>query len=403
MPNIKLKDQSGIEITYNNVDVISIPLADGSGNFDFGITDDELTMDAKSNLFSNWWWFLDKYGNRIKVRLAQVDPDSLFGIGCTRDLNDIKLIEKVPGESCSLRYMFSGYYGKKLPVPIWEGTKPIRYIAGMFSQCNNLTDTEIKSFLSHFNFSGLTGAGFSSLFNECRSVRNINSILAQLHAQCKDFVGGSIIGGATYMDTLCSHTSVADELVGLPVPGGDVAYDSQQPFEESYYLDSIVAGASRAKKITFATKTDGTPYTVKWDGKTISLTNQIGYTTAENDILSHSSVHGITQEKRVSDAATYEALKNDPDYYVYNNATQTYDGNEVNIGLLYSRYNHTSAVETINSLPDCSAYCAEKNTTNTIRFKKYSGALTDGGGINTLTEQEIAVATNKGWTVSLEV
>ena len=403
MPNIKLKDQSGIEITYNNVDVISIPLADGSGNFDFGLTDDELTMDAVNNLFKGWDWFLDKYGNRIKVRLTQVDPDTLFGYGYTKDLNDIKLIEKVPGEGCSLRYMFYGYYGKKLPVPIWEGTKPIREISSIFADCKNLTDTEIKSFLSHFNFSGLKGAGFSSLFRECRSVRNINSILAQLHDKSKDFVGGAIVGGATYMDSLCNQTSVADEIVGLPVPGGDVAYDSQSPFEGSYSLDSIVAGASRAKRITFATKTDGTPYTVKWGGIKLSLVDQIGYSTAENNILDQSSVHGITQEKKVSDAATYEALKNDPDYYVYNNFSQSYDGKVVYIGLLYSRYNHTSAVETINSLPDCSAYCAETSNTNTIVFKKYLGALTDGGGINTLTEQEIAVATNKGWTVSLVV
>ena len=403
MPNIKLKDQSGIEITYNNVDVISIPLADGSGNFDFGLTDDDLTMDAQTTLFKGWDWFLDKYGNRIKVRLSQVDPDSLFGYDCTRDLNDIKLIEKVPGEKCSLRYMFRGYFGKKLPVPIWEGTKPIKSISNTFSGCKNLTDTEIKSFLSHFNFSGLTSASFSELFSKCRSVRNINSILAQLHAQCKDFVGGSIVGGATYMDSICSQTSVADEIVGLPVPCGDVAYDSQSPFEGNYSLYGIVDGASRAKRITFATKTDGTPYTVKWGDIKISLVDQIGYSTEENNILDQSSVHGITQEKRVSDAATYEALKNDPDYYVYNNFSQGYDGKSVYIGVLYSRYNHTSAVETINSLPDCSAYCAETNSTNTIKFKKYSGALTDGGGINTLTEEEIAVATNKGWTVSLVV
>ena len=105
----------------------------------------------------------------------------------------------------------------------------------------------------------------------------------------------------------------------------------------------------------------------------------------------------------MSEAATDDEQKNDPDYYVYNQGSQSYDGNELSVGLLYSRYNHTSAVETINSLPDCSAYCAEINRTNTIKFKKYSGALTDGGGVNTLTAEEIAVATNKGWTVSFEV
>ena len=398
MPNIKLKNQSGTEITYNNVDVISIPLADGSGNFDFGLTDDELTMDARERLFSGWGWFLDKYGNRIKVRLTQKTPDSLFGYGCTKDLNDIKLIEKVPGESCSLRYMFDGYFGKKLPVPIWEGTKPIQSIYSTFSGCYNLTDTEIKSFLTHFNFSGLTDASFNSLFKECQSVRNINSILAQLHAQCKDLVGSFII----YLQSLCYKTSVADELVGLPVPGGDVAYNLQK-VPSVVGLDYMVDGASRAKRITFATKTDGTPCIVKWSGKVLFLNNQVGYTTVESDILDHRSVHGITEAKKVWDATTYEALKNDPDYYVYNNSTQTYDGKQVNVGLLYSRYNHTSAVETINSLPDCSAYCAETNKTNTIKFKKYSGALTDGGGINTLTAEEIAVATNKGWTVSLVV
>ena len=398
MPNIKLKNQTGTEITYDNVDVISIPLADGSGNFVFGLTDDELTMDAKSNLFLDWEWFLDKYGNRIKVRLAPNNPTAIFGQGYTGDLNGVKLIEKVPGESCSIAQMFKGYLGKKLPVPIWEGTKPVSRIILTFSGCKNLTDTEIKSFLSHFNFSGLTDSDFESLFNECQSVRNINSILAQLHAQCKNFINKFI-----NLSKLCNKTSVADELVGLPVPGCDVAYDSQSSFTESYYIDGIVNNANRAKKITFATKTDGTPYTVKWCNITISLVNQVGYATTENDILDHSSVHGITQEKKVSDATTYEALKNDPDYYVYNNASQTYDGKQVNVGLLYSRYNHTSAVETINSLPDCSAYCAEKNRTNTIKFKKYSGALTDGGGVNTLTEQEIAVATNKGWTVSLVV
>ena len=396
MPNIKLKDKSGTEITYNNVDVISIPLADGSGNFDFGLTDDELTMEGRSQLFFGWDWFLDKYKNRIKVKLTPFSQTQLFGSGYTKDLNDVKLIERTPGESCYMLEMFMGYLGKKLPVPIWEGTKPINSIARAFSGCQNLTDTEIKSFLSHFNFSELTDANFSRLFNECRSVRNINSILAQLHDKSKNFVNKYIS-----MNTLCSQTSVADEIVGLPVPGGDVDYASQYPFDNSYSVDSIVDGASRAKRITFATKTDGTPCIVKWTGKTISLTNQIGYSTQENDILDYSSVHGITQEKRVSNAETYEALKNDPDYYVYSQATQTYDGNQVNVGLLYSRYNHTSAVETINSLPDCSAYCAEKNKTNTIKFKKYSGALTDGGGINTLTAEEIAVATNKGWTVSL--
>lgn len=67
-----------------------------------------------------------------------------------------------------------------------------------------------------------------------------------------------------------------------------------------------------------------------------------------------------------------------------------------------SVYNHDSAVETINSLPDTSAYLASAGGTNTIKFKGASGSATAGGAINTLTEAEIAVATAKGWTVTLE-
>jgi hypothetical protein len=39
--------------------------------------------------------------------------------------------------------------------------------------------------------------------------------------------------------------------------------------------------------------------------------------------------------------------------------------------------------------------------TNTIKFKGIAGSKTDGGAINTLTEEEIAVAAAKGWTVTL--
>ena len=96
---------------------------------------------------------------------------------------------------------------------------------------------------------------------------------------------------------------------------------------------------------------------------------------------------GITADKKVTDDVSYQALKNDPDWYTTD--------------IAYSRFNHDSAVRTINSLPDTSAYLATAGGTNTIKFKGEAGSATDGGAINTMTEEEIAVATAKGWTVSL--
>ena len=44
MPDIKLRDGSGVEQTYTGVDTITVPLADGSGTWTFGLTDEELNF-----------------------------------------------------------------------------------------------------------------------------------------------------------------------------------------------------------------------------------------------------------------------------------------------------------------------------------------------------------------------
>lgn len=92
-------------------------------------------------------------------------------------------------------------------------------------------------------------------------------------------------------------------------------------------------------------------------------------------------------DKEITDNVSYQALKNDPDAWTRDS--------------YYSFYNHDSAVETINSLPDTSAFLAEQGGTNTIKFEGRTGLSTDGGAINTMTAEEIAVAAAKGWTVAL--
>ena len=180
--------------------------------------------------------------------------------------------------------------------------------------------------------------------------------------------------GFTPMNNLNSLFSL-DELVNIPLSNKAGVSTSNQ-FQQIYSL-------YRIKNFTFETN-NGQPYVVSWKNQKINLNSGIGYTDSCSIILDYNS--GITADKEVKDAATYEALKNDADWYTkYIN---------------YSRYNHDSAVATINSLPDTSAYLEANGGTNTIIFKGKNGKLTDGGAINTLTEEEIAVATAKGWTVS---
>ena len=173
---------------------------------------------------------------------------------------------------------------------------------------------------------------------------------------------------------LAQYCYALDEIVGLPIPHAQAGWTSNA---FSYAFDNC----SHAQRFTFKTAEDGSPIVVNWKNQVINLANYFGY-SASYQLSNITRYSGITADKEVKNDATYQALKNDPDWFT----------GDVN----YSRYNHDSAVETINSLPDCSA-----TGTNTIKFKGASGALTDGGAINTLTEEEIAVAAAKGWTVTL--
>jgi hypothetical protein len=169
-----------------------------------------------------------------------------------------------------------------------------------------------------------------------------------------------------------------EELIGVSVGPADYAM--------TYNKFSLTfSHCYRIKDIIFDTD-NGVPYIRRWKSQTIDMSVSTGWgmpKIGENQSL----LNGLSSEGYVNDDASYQAKKNNSDWYT--------DKVE------YSRYNHDSAVNTINSLPDTSAYLASVGGTNTIKFKGEAGSATDGGAINMLTEEEIAVATAKGWTVSL--
>jgi hypothetical protein len=140
-------------------------------------------------------------------------------------------------------------------------------------------------------------------------------------------------------------------------------------------FSGFVSCCSRLSKFTFYTKTASN---VLWSNQTLDL-SKVGYDTAGEIIGSGRGE--FTADNQVIDDATYQALKNNPDWWTAD--------------VKYSRYNKTSALETINSLPDTSAFGV-----NLIKFNANQGSYTDGGAIGTMTPEEIAVATNKGWAVS---
>ena len=289
-------------------------------------------------------------------------------------------LEKIPfninyktGSIHDTAYMFFNCINL-IELPILNNFKPYK-IANMFSTCKSLRYIP-DNFCSDWDWSylnNLTNSEYNgseaSMFQYCHSLRILPIKLLENGNKKISYSACAYYG----MTNRCFSL---DEIVDLPNPHYNSTWTSN-------VFSSTITDCYRLKEFIFRMP-DGNPYVVNWKSQTMDFTRYVGYAQSSS-LLDYNS--GITADKEVKDDATYQALKNDPDWFT--------------LKVEYSRYNHDSAVNTINSLPDTSAYLATAGGTNTIKFKGASGSATDGGAINTLTEEEIAVATAKGWTVSL--
>lgn len=272
----------------------------------------------------------------------------------------------------SMNYMFYGCSAlTKLPNVYNAYPSTLQSFCGF---CSNLREIP-EDFGSTWNWNRIhtyTSTNIKSMFSNCYSLRKIpESLLKQM------WTLNTTSSNNMYSDMFVK-TYTLDEIVGVGV--------SPATFTSNMFNTFVSAGC-RLKNLIFATNEDGTPQTANWKNQTINLANELGYVSSVLNVASITNYNsGITADKEVKDDATYQALKDDPDWFTFDAA--------------YSRYNHDSAVNTINSLPDTSAYITANGGTNTIKFQGAAGSATDGGACNTLTEEEIAVATAKGWTVT---
>ena len=249
--------------------------------------------------------------------------------------------------------------------------KELANFFNVFQYCYRLryiTDNFWIPFMSLLETSKSVGFNNRNLFLDCYSLRELPDMSAFNN------ITSSATNNSWHLYNIftsgCCTLNAVENLPVLNTTNNITSNMFQGTFDNCY----------RLKDVIFTTD-NGTPIARTWSNQTINLSSYIGYSSSStSNILNYNS--GITADKRVTDDATYAALKNDPDWFTTNMA--------------YSRYNHDSAVRTINSLPDCST-----GSGNTIKFKGAAGSLTDGGAISNLTEEEIAVATTKGWTVSL--
>ena len=317
-----------------------------------------------------WTWFINTYGNQITTKdITKINY--MF--------TDCQHLESIPFEingksntNMSLDSIFYHCYELK-SIPKMIGIR-VSDNSSFMGGCQNIREIpeDIENWFDWSYIDNLTASyagARSQIFAYCFSLRSIPmGFLAH---------GNPV---ASYSSSIFYNTFnncfTLDEIIDLPNPHINATWTSNA-------FSNPFTRCMRLKNMTFKMP-DGAPYIVNWKNQTIDLSSYVGYSQSDNYITGYNS--GLTADTRITDDASYQALKDNPDSWT--------------TGINYSRYNKTSAVATINSLPDASAYLATAGGTNTIKFKGASGALTDGGAINTLTEEEIAVATAKGWSVA---
>ena len=379
---IRAKTGGSAELSLDDM-VNEIEGISGGGSSD--ILDIELTGNLRQVFFNNRF---SELFDTTKVRITTRDVTNLFE---AFSMNDV--LQQIPFTI----NIYSNYYSnincqelydschELLTVPTinWNNTS-IGACFCMFNSCYKLKAIPANYFNNcNFDYLHTHNANVRSMFCNCYSLRSLPNSLNNFYSTATSY-SSSFFSGAF------QNCYVLDEVLNLPLGGATIT---------SNLFVNTFTNCHRVKRITFETD-NGTPIVKSWKNQTIDLasgdTGQggIGWATIQenegvyyNRYIAFQSI-GIDNptEKAVYSPETYALLKNDPDWYGQ---------------LAYSRYNHDSAVETINSLPDTSAYLATAGGTNTIKFKGKAGSATDGGAINKLTAAEIAVATAKGWTVTL--
>ena len=312
--------------------------------------------------------FLNEYGDRITTKnlisLAYWFEDNTVLEEIPFDLNFIPLTGY--NMFIPIGWAFSGCTKLK-SIPNFNGENINPVGIGVFYDCWSLEylpdgfgDNWDWTTIHGLDYTGMIFTPtYSEFFYNCYSLRYVP----------ENFIKNLYTSYGHHLANLFYNCQSIDSILGL-YPDTD-EYGFLQVFYNNY----------RINRATFQKTSKGTPYICPyWEKVVLDLTHA-GY--FETSPITNSTITWITNDTyQISDDSTYKKLKN-------NINSWTMDIN-------YSRYNKTSAIETIDSLPDVSS----SGFTNTIKFTGAAGAKTDGGAINTLTTSQIAVATAKGWTIT---
>lgn len=375
---IVIDNEIKIDLTADTVSPSTLALGitahDKSGNIITGtaltgFTADDLKFSWNLTLFNVDGRFdriINKYFDSVKLGGWSEDGidynvtnlSSAFGNSRLSAIPPIHIRGKV-----SVEHAFSGCINlTQLPtfIQYTSSAKIINWLH-MFSNCASITNIP-SAYLSSIMEYDSSRNSTSGLFQNCLSLKEM--LDKDICLLSRDF---------SYMFENCCQLN---KIVGLAMPNTKFI---------SNVFTNMFENCVMMSKLTFSGSDN-----YQWKSQTIDFTT-CGYDTTTTHTYSTSMGNKkfiFDSAKQVTDASTYNQLKDTADWWTADVA--------------YSKYDRQSAIATIKSLPNTKNYLSSNGGTNTIKFKKNAGsAKGDNYNMSKLSVSEIAVATAKGWTVSL--
>lgn len=329
-----------------------------------GFTADDLKFSgnlANFNIDGRFDRIINKYFDNVKLGVFDTSDKDITSLisafsGCSLSkIPDISLNSNGTSKLIDASSMFYNCSNlTQLPVFIKDGSfNKIYNLQYMFSGCKlitNIPNNYLSPIVEYNNNSSTNSA--SSMFYNCQNLKEMfdNNIL--IH--CEDY------------NNIFQNCYSLNKIVDLTMPN--------KKFTSNKFYN-IFKNCCMLSHFTFSSNGD-----YQWKSQVIDFTT-CGY-------YSPSIQFTLDNDKCVKNDYDYIRLKDTDDWWTYEVA--------------YSKYDRQSAVATINTLPDTSSYIASAGGTNTIKFKNGAGSSKgDLYNMTNLTAEEIAVATAKGWTVSL--
>lgn len=263
---------------------------------------------------------------------------------------------------CDLSYCFGGQ-SYITAYPKFQGT--VSDLEKLFRNSSSIELISDDLFSTGTEFIYKAANYYSGIFDHCQALKKVPLWFGNMTFTVDRDTNYSPSSSVYYMAFNSCYNLKELILPIIPSPAKLKSNCFQQTFED----------VKSMRKFVFAPPPAGNE-AVLWSHQTINLANWLsGYNPS------------FSGPKAIYDDETYNLYKNDPDA-----RAQT---------LEYSFYNHDAALETIRSLPYTQMVdVPDSELQNVIKFYGESGSATDAGAINTLTTAEIAIATNKNWTVS---